>query len=265
MRLYKYLPAEHALAMVNSGRLLFRPPGYFRETEGDSARGDPHESRQDVFVCVDKSSDLSTLGRGEQRMLRRQLGRSFDADVARAEQGDKSHRYHGVAVIDSRESDRVLLFCTSRLLSGALLREFRADTVVEITDAVSFAERVRDAARQQVCADVECAVVGCHYGGSTISPDSKAARLPPFAVKGMRFAHQAETRFVLASRSIDFSARTEQFLTVPDLNTVCRIRALGTGDPIVQAGRVLDTRFGPNDPCPCGRGKKLKRCCGGVG
>ncbi len=26
-----------------------------------------------------------------------------------------------------------------------------------------------------------------------------------------------------------------------------------------------DKKVGPNDPCPCGSGKKYKKCCGSVG
>ena len=29
----------------------------------------------------------------------------------------------------------------------------------------------------------------------------------------------------------------------------------------VQKGK----KIGPNDPCPCGSGKKYKKCCGGIG
>ncbi|HET9551578.1 MAG TPA: PBPRA1643 family SWIM/SEC-C metal-binding motif protein [Anaeromyxobacteraceae bacterium] len=35
-------------------------------------------------------------------------------------------------------------------------------------------------------------------------------------------------------------------------------RALQPPEPVVAAPRV-----GRNDPCPCGSGKKLKKCCGG--
>ncbi|MGH9717376.1 MAG: SEC-C metal-binding domain-containing protein [Candidatus Acidiferrales bacterium] len=28
--------------------------------------------------------------------------------------------------------------------------------------------------------------------------------------------------------------------------------------------RNIKTKIGRNDPCPCGSGKKYKRCCGGL-
>jgi preprotein translocase subunit SecA len=33
--------------------------------------------------------------------------------------------------------------------------------------------------------------------------------------------------------------------------------------PVVTARK--DKKAGPNDPCPCGSGKKFKKCCGSVG
>ena len=39
--------------------------------------------------------------------------------------------------------------------------------------------------------------------------------------------------------------------------------AIGTADSIVkkQPVRNKDKKVGPNDPCPCGSGKKYKKCC----
>ena len=41
------------------------------------------------------------------------------------------------------------------------------------------------------------------------------------------------------------------------------IQAVGSGDSIVkkQPVRKSDKKVGPNDPCPCGSGKKYKKCC----
>jgi preprotein translocase subunit SecA len=38
---------------------------------------------------------------------------------------------------------------------------------------------------------------------------------------------------------------------------------VGSGDSIVkkQPVRKADKKVGPNDPCPCGSGKKYKKCC----
>ena len=35
----------------------------------------------------------------------------------------------------------------------------------------------------------------------------------------------------------------------------------GAGETVAQASRRV-TRVGRNDPCPCGSGKKFKKCCG---
>jgi preprotein translocase subunit SecA len=32
--------------------------------------------------------------------------------------------------------------------------------------------------------------------------------------------------------------------------------------PQVETFRRNDPKVGPNDPCPCGSGKKFKKCCG---
>ena len=41
------------------------------------------------------------------------------------------------------------------------------------------------------------------------------------------------------------------------------VQAVGSGDSIVkkQPGRKAEKKVGPNDPCPCGSGKKYKKCC----
>ena len=41
------------------------------------------------------------------------------------------------------------------------------------------------------------------------------------------------------------------------------VQAVGSGDSIVkkQPVRKSDKKVGPNDPCPCGSGKKYKKCC----
>jgi preprotein translocase subunit SecA len=37
---------------------------------------------------------------------------------------------------------------------------------------------------------------------------------------------------------------------------------LGGDQPIVRKPVVKGTKVGRNDPCPCGSGKKYKKCCG---
>ena len=41
------------------------------------------------------------------------------------------------------------------------------------------------------------------------------------------------------------------------------VQAVGSGDSIVkkQPVRKSEKKVGPNDPCPCGSGKKYKKCC----
>ena len=41
------------------------------------------------------------------------------------------------------------------------------------------------------------------------------------------------------------------------------VQAAGSGDSIVkkQPVRKSEKKVGPNDPCPCGSGKKYKKCC----
>jgi uncharacterized protein YecA (UPF0149 family) len=33
------------------------------------------------------------------------------------------------------------------------------------------------------------------------------------------------------------------------------------GVQIVHGGKLLEEKLGCNDPCPCGSGKRFKRCC----
>ena len=40
------------------------------------------------------------------------------------------------------------------------------------------------------------------------------------------------------------------------------VQAVGSGDSIVKKQPVRkEKKAGPNDPCPCGSGKKYKKCC----
>ena len=54
-----------------------------------------------------------------------------------------------------------------------------------------------------------------------------------------------------------FEAKTQAFSS--SIATV----TIGTGDKAVkkQPVRNKDKKVGPNDPCPCGSGKKYKKCC----
>ena len=43
------------------------------------------------------------------------------------------------------------------------------------------------------------------------------------------------------------------------------LQTLDTDEPEIEVGTIIkyDRRVGRNEPCPCGSGKKYKKCCGG--
>lgn len=64
---------------------------------------------------------------------------------------------------------------------------------------------------------------------------------------------EKETSFIIDSRAEDVHASTREWLEgvwkpVPVIETVQTLKA--------------EKRVGPNDKCPCGSGKKHKKCCG---
>jgi SEC-C motif-containing protein len=65
---------------------------------------------------------------------------------------------------------------------------------------------------------------------------------------------------------VTFTARFRQNGKIHALSERSEFRRVGgawrysSGDVDVKAGQV--TQVGRNDPCPCGSGKKFKKCCG---
>ncbi len=62
-------------------------------------------------------------------------------------------------------------------------------------------------------------------------------------------------------RMFMFRMRTAQ--EVKRQKVAKEVQAVGSGDSVVkkQPARRSDKKVGPNDPCPCGSGKKYKKCC----
>ena len=265
MRGFKYLRAEHAVAMVTSGRILLRPPRYFRELEErDRGRGDRNESMKVVGVVVHRPDDVATLEPGERRMLQSVFGRSRDP-AADSSAPRMPPSFEDIAVIHVDGAEGALLYCMSSDASGRLHREFETDTIVEILDLWSFTKSVRAAAVEKYKDDrIRATLTPCRYVKSTtwIRPGSPEDAVDAYALKSKKFAHQAEVRIVLESDAVDFSKDDTHFLDIADPASVCRLYAAGRDDPLPRVSRLLTQRFGPNEPCPCGRGRKLKRCCG---
>jgi yecA family protein len=57
-------------------------------------------------------------------------------------------------------------------------------------------------------------------------------------------------------------ARSELIGTLPELLRATWSFWHGGDHPLLQVPRVRAAKVGRNDPCPCGSGKKYKRCCG---
>ncbi len=60
-----------------------------------------------------------------------------------------------------------------------------------------------------------------------------------------------------------FLVRVQPAETVKREKVAKEIHAVGNGDSVVKKQPVRNTakKVGPNDPCPCGSGKKYKKCC----
>lgn len=48
----------------------------------------------------------------------------------------------------------------------------------------------------------------------------------------------------------------------PKREQILKPERTNVSDGSVSATRTVDKKPGPNDPCPCGSGKKYKKCCG---
>ena len=48
----------------------------------------------------------------------------------------------------------------------------------------------------------------------------------------------------------------------PKREQVLKAEKANTSDGTVSSTRSVTKKVGPNDPCPCGSGKKYKKCCG---
>jgi preprotein translocase subunit SecA len=48
----------------------------------------------------------------------------------------------------------------------------------------------------------------------------------------------------------------------PPPSPMAQVASRGTARPSKQPVKVAGTKVGRNDPCPCGSGKKYKKCCG---
>lgn len=247
--------------MLGSGQILLRSPRYFRELEGrDPSRGDKEEGIRRVRLQVPNSSRLE-----EQTLAERKMFEQF----VRPPPGMTMQEFLTQAAflncdweqkVVSRGS---MLYCMTTDASGRLHEKFETDTIIRICDVVKFARLVRDAAQRACGARVFPGVVGCEYVTQPVHPASRAASLPAFALKDRRFAEQAEVRLVLESDAKSFETADELRLTVPELSSVCRIHSPRSGsNDLTALGALLRGRVGPNDQCPCLRGRKFKRCCG---
>ena len=68
---------------------------------------------------------------------------------------------------------------------------------------------------------------------------------------------EATVRTVLNAR-----VRTEEEVKREKVAEITGVSGSGDGSEKGRTVRNKDKKVGPNDPCPCGSGKKYKKCCG---
>jgi preprotein translocase subunit SecA len=68
---------------------------------------------------------------------------------------------------------------------------------------------------------------------------------------------RGEGRVLRETTTITFGGEGLPLSELP--NVTARLR------PSPSPGAVSRQKVGRNDPCPCGSGKKFKKCCGGIG
>jgi hypothetical protein len=117
MRLYKYLSSRYAEPLLE-GAVRFQALAYYRRHEAAGSIGDVNEAAR-VFRPP-HGLEVSNLTTGKRFRLQATFRSSAD-------------------------TEKVFVFCVSRVLNTELARDFGCDVCVEIADADAFAERLKRA------------------------------------------------------------------------------------------------------------------------
>jgi uncharacterized protein len=67
-----------------------------------------------------------------------------------------------------------------------------------------------------------------------------------------------------AESVLTYERRSSLLRMLPDIALATKAYWTGSWHPLLNAPKQRAPRIGRNDPCPCGSGKKYKRCCAAV-
>jgi uncharacterized protein YecA (UPF0149 family) len=63
---------------------------------------------------------------------------------------------------------------------------------------------------------------------------------------------------------LSYEQRSSLVRVLPDVVLATKAFWTGSWHPLLDAPMQRERKIGRNDPCPCGSGKKYKRCCGAL-
>ena len=176
MAIYRYFDKEiYAAALIQKGQLLFRSLSYFRDLEGDAARGDKHDGKlryAPVAGLELKKTDGVTV---------------------------KLPECHFVSSVNESE---IFVSCFSNEFSEKTAVEFGSPFCVEIASAEDVIVRLKSRASCQSMLDYSNALSGdVEYRALETEPLANWALPEKVAfIKPLEFAAQNEFRFVIGKR-----------------------------------------------------------------
>jgi hypothetical protein len=178
MSIFRYFgKEEYATALIEQGQMLFRPLAYFRNLEGDAARGDPHDGK---------------------------LRHSPAAGLEITKSDGSVINLPGCHFTSSTKENEIFICCFSNEFSEAIAAKFESPFCVEIENPDIIARRlnmrVSRASKLDYSniffGDVEYRALEAEPGADWALPEKLAFIKPP------EFADQKEFRFVMGKRGV---------------------------------------------------------------
>ena len=176
MAIFRYFDREsYATALIEKGQLLFRSLSYFRELEGDAARGDKHDGKL-RFAPV--------------------------AGLELKKTGGMTVKLPECHFVSSVNESEIFVSCFSNELSEKTAVEFGSPFCVEIASAEDVMLRLRSRASRQSMLDYSNVLSGdVEYRALETEPLANWALPEKVAfIKPLEFADQNEFRFVIGKR-----------------------------------------------------------------
>jgi hypothetical protein len=189
MRVFKYLEKDSYARALLDGSVLFRPLAYYRQHEGDRARGDPAEA---ILSFEPAGGVVITRSTGEPV--------------------DERWFFDSLA-----EAKRFHVFCTSMVFNEQLGREFNAVACVAINDVDAFAARLEYAATGQKPSNRLFHGAVTYREGPELPQERWANPGSIVMSKRSPYSHQREYRFAFVEHKYLRPGATKQQLRRGDI------------------------------------------------